>query len=407
MIKKGTDRDIFQTDEKTRIAGMGRPKVNRELAYRLILAEKYTTHQIAMKLDCSDETVRRIKRDMRKEGILENKNIIKTRSLTEADFDEECINAMGISFLKYMMGKQVAGKTVFNFCKKCWQDPNVWNKPSLVLVRDQNSMLGDQLAIKWLSIFQEFPNSIRSRKKTIRQLFTFLRREDINKRFLTMRKSRDPINIKRIPEISFSDFPIRFNNAIQEMTELNPLWGLFIKSKLVFGARTGEQKRMRGMIGLKKGTGNSYIIFRDKDNYQCHIQEKANEEWDITFIPKLLRHELFDHVETIKRGEFVFNEVKYKKTNSIIPQWKKVSKYHTGVEFDLHAIRKVNITWLYACKVPMDVGVDINVGWKDLNTAKTHYMHNRDIMKKSQRLIYYDNIPEWYKDGVEEYVYDE
>ena len=71
-----------------------------------------------------------------------------------------------------------------------------------------------------------------------------------------------------------------------------------------------------------------------------------------------------------------------------------------------HDLRKISITWLFVMGVPLELAVMINVGWKDLNTPKDHYLHMRGLLKKSERKAYRDNIPEWYKDGLEEYTED-
>ena len=57
--------------------------------------------------------------------------------------------------------------------------------------------------------------------------------------------------------------------------------------------------------------------------------------------------------------------------------------------------------------IPLEIATSINVGWKDLSTARDHYLDLRSFLKKSARLAYRENIPAWYKDGLEEYSHTE
>ena len=124
-----TDNEIFGPDEVKRVATKGRPKVNRDLARRLFEADKYTTKQIATQLTCSEETVRRVRRELEAKGTLEVITDIRTANFIEADFDAECKNAVGISFLELLASKRKHPKKVFNFCRKVW---NLWGKPCLL-----------------------------------------------------------------------------------------------------------------------------------------------------------------------------------------------------------------------------------------------------------------------------------
>lgn len=69
-----------------------------------------------------------------------------------------------------------------------------------------------------------------------------------------------------------------------------------------------------------------------------------------------------------------------------------------------HDLRKTSITWLFVCGIPLELAVDINVGWKDLRPQKGHYLQTRDLLKKTARAEYSASIPDWYKEGLEEYT---
>ncbi len=49
------------------------------------------------------------------------------------------------------------------------------------------------------------------------------------------------------------------------------------------------------------------------------------------------------------------------------------------------------------------LGVNVFVEGARASTAQKHYLHMRGLLKKSERKAYRDNIPEWYKEGLEEY----
>lgn len=54
--------------------------------------------------------------------------------------------------------------------------------------------------------------------------------------------------------------------------------------------------------------------------------------------------------------------------------------------------------------IPLEIATTLNVGWKDLSTARDHYLELRAFLKKSARHAYRVNISEWYKEGLDEYT---
>ena len=77
---------------------------------------------------------------------------------------------------------------------------------------------------------------------------------------------------------------------------------------------------------------------------------------------------------------------------------------HVGKALKLHDIRKVALTWLWIMGISLEVATTLNVGWKDLNTARKHYLHLRGLLKNSSRETYRANIPSWFREGLEEYL---
>lgn len=393
-----TDKEIFGEDTELRISTKGRPKINEDLVKRLLDGKRYTPAQIANRLKCHPETIRRIRRKLEKEGIIETPERNGTKGLVEADFDTECESAMGISFLGWLKGKRKRPRGVFNFCRRTWD--HVWGKPSLVRVTDRDDPLGRQLCSAWLETFNDKTRS-RSRKKMIRPLFIFLGRRDLCDQFLTMSQSRDPRPVRKVPEINSPLFPEKIENAIRGMEEINPSYGLLCRFKKTTQMRTGNRKEERGLFGLRKGSqSKSYIIMDDADHFQISVFEKMGEEWAVSWLPKRVRDELWKHYQTVKLGDPIFpmSLRKYRK------DFGNMTEKHCGVKLIPHDLRRISLTWLYVCGVRLEVATRINVGWKDLSTADRHYVNLGAMLRTSTKEEYAVNIPEWFKEGLDDYI---
>jgi hypothetical protein len=255
--------------------------------------------------------------------------------------------------------------------------------------------------MKFLNTFGEDIERIRNRNKLIRYIFRFLGRYDLCDRYLTMTQSRDPLNIKRLPVIEMTAFPTHVEAMLKGLEARNPDFRIASELKLTSQIRTGVRSDDRGMMGIRVGMGSpSYILMDGPDEIRFHVLEKRRDEWDITWIPRSLRLKLWELYQKRRTGEplFDFKIDEYRKAV------KEESLKHIGVELVPHDLRKISITWLFVMGVPLELAVMINVGWKDLNTPKDHYLHMRGLLKKSERKAYRDNIPVWYKDGLEEYT---
>ncbi len=187
QVSIGTDSEIFGYDEPDRIqvngSAGGRPQINRNLARRLFQAG-FKPSQVARRLDCHVNTARTIRRELEAEGLLAKKDRDPGLSIVQADFDDECTLAVGISFADWLKTKMKIHKRVFTFCRRTWDV--LWDKPSLVLTKDPANKLGDQLCMKYLEAFGKDVKRIRYRKKLIRTLFRFLGRHDLCDRYLTI-----------------------------------------------------------------------------------------------------------------------------------------------------------------------------------------------------------------------------
>ncbi len=399
----GTDSEIFGDDDKIRIQSNGSKggasRINRDLARRLFQAG-FSPKQVASKLKCHVVTARKIRGELEESGELVKDEREQGLNIVQADFDQECEVARGISFAGWLKTKSKAHKRIFNFCERTWRV--IWDKPSLVYARDQDNKLGDQLCMKFIEAFPD-PKRMRDRKKMIRYIFRFLGRRDLCDAHLTMTQSRDPRAIKRIPQIPMREFPTQLQNAFDTLNMLEPQVGLGAEFKLCAQLRTGKRSEDRGLMGIKVGAGNpSYIIMNGPDDFRIHVVEKRGEEWDIAWLPRRVRERLWSLYKTRETGDplFSFSVGKLRKA------FGEATQIHIGVRLTPHDLRKVSITWLFVMGVPLELAVMINVGWKDLNTPKDHYLHMRGLLKKTDRNAYRNKISAWYKDGLEEYTED-
>jgi len=394
-----TDLEIFGKDEPLTIKTKGRPKINENLALTLFKAKRFSNKQIAKKLNCSTRTINRIKKRLIENGLLSENEIVKTADIVSADFRQECENATGYDFLTWLKNNRKSDyKRVYNFCRRTWE--KVFDRPSLILVKDPTINLGDLICQKFLNTFGDDLDRIRRRKKLIRQLFRFLGRGDLNDRHL--RTTGDKRNIRKVPHISFLNFPERINRIIEQISTENREWGIALRLKICGQFRTGNKGTDKELMGItvKDATAKSYLIMDNEDNYRFHILAKKDESWDINWLPKRVRQELYFLYNERGKGEKLFQF----KEQDLRDRFGDLTKKEFGFRFILHDCRKISITWLWVMGLPLEIATELNIGWKDLNTAKTHYLQLRKLLKNSDRKIYKQSIPEWYKDGLDEYI---
>jgi len=406
-VAQGSDLEIFGKDDPLRTPTAGRPAINRDLARRLLQAQIYTKTQISRALKCSTKSVRRIELELLESGELVYEEEREFLNETEADFDAECHRATGMSFKEWLNSKTVKTRAtyIFKFCRRTWE--SIWGKPSLVAVRNMDNPLGDQVCIQFINVFGDDLKRIRRRKKMIRYLFRFIGRHDLNDRHLTMTNARDPRAMRKIPEISMPVFPVKLSMAIADLERYDPEMAVAVRLKIVTQMRTGKMNHNgvegddRGLFGIRVGSeGSSYILMSEGAEYRFHVREKMREEWDITWFPDTIRRQVKAIYVQREAGEPLFS---FKRTE-LWDAWNKVTEKHLGMYFKLHDLRKVSITWLYVMEVPLEIATVLNVGWKDMNTPRDHYLHYRKLLKRSEKIAYQEAIPDWFKEGLEEYT---
>ncbi len=168
--------------------------------------------------------------------------------------------------------------------------------------------------------------------------------------------------------------------------------------------QNGKQKKLPGIPGIKYGFNETQLsdILRGY-TFRCQVLEKRNETWQITWLPNEVKNKLKELSEHAKKnGGYYFN-FSYPRLYELRTSWIAVTKKHIGIELTFHDLRSVSITWLFVMGVPLEIATNLNVGWRDLSTVRDHYLDMRALLKKSEREAYRANIPEWYKDGLDEY----
>jgi hypothetical protein len=269
-----------------------------------------------------------------------------------------------------------------------------------VNVAYRNDKLGDKLCLEYLKVFND-PDRSRDRKKLIRQLFRFLGRSDLNDKYMTMTQSRDPRNVKKIPEINSPTFPLKFVQCLEEIEKIDPAYGEAIRFKLCTQMRTGDRKAQRAFFGIRVGSvGKSYALIESPDIFQIHVLEKMGEEWSIGWLPHKVREEIYILSRIKKEGDPLWDM----KPEKLLAAWGDVTERIIGRRLTLHDLRKISLTWFYVCGLPLEVATRLNVGWKDLSTADRHYMDIGAMLRHSVREEYVRNIPAWFKDGLEDYI---
>lgn len=394
----GTDKEIFG-DIPEKKANGGRPPVNRELGYQMIKAG-YSTWRIRRVLRCSRKTVSRMRQELIDNGELEIEVDEDKLTKAELDFEEECLKAVGIPFNEWVKSKNKAHKAIVSFCRRTWE--KVFDKASIILMKDRDNQLADKMAMQFIKVFGEDTKRIRSRKHDIRYLFRFLGRQDINDRYLSMSESRDPRTKREYPELTLLDFPARLEKALTHLRVNNePKFETMLKLKIVLQMRTGSAKEGRELAGLTRGeSSGSWLVMRGAEEFRGKIKAKRNEEWIIQWIPRPVREQVFEVYQSLDDGEYFISE---KDVRRLRAAWYKACDYAGLPPMRLHDLRKISITWLWVMGIPLEIATDINVGWKDLNTAKAHYLTCRKLLKRSQREKYRDAMPAWFKEGLEEY----
>ncbi|MHA2054543.1 MAG: hypothetical protein ACW99F_13185 [Candidatus Hodarchaeales archaeon] len=390
----------FPEDPKTKVLVKKRKGINRELVKRLLQSKRFSYVDIADYVGCTDRHVRRIRDELIESGELTLEESKNGGGIVAAEFDEEVMRACGESFKVYMQNKRKHWKTPYNFVRRTWE--HVWNKPSIFLMKDNNDPTGAEMCQLFIQAFGNNKKRIRDYKKYIRPFFVFIGRGDLNTKYLTMSKTQDPDAVRELPQLEDYNFPLKLDKAISAFKEVHgTVWAAKIKFKITSGIRTGKYEEERGWTGLRTHEDfKSYIHFYDKDRFTCSVFEKQSEQWRITWIPKSIRHILYEEWKNTAYGDPLI----VRSPDNIRQEWYRITEPILGFKLEFHDFRKVFATWLVILGVQFNDVAKLNVGWSDLDTLDKHYNQLSSAIRKSDLEIYKENIPDWFKEELEEYA---
>lgn len=394
---------IFPEDPKPVLVNQ-RKGIDRELVKRLLAGKRFTYQQIADYVGCTDRHLRRIRDELIELEQLTPKQAEKGHGIVAAEFDDECIRSTGESFRDYMQNKRKSWKSPYRFCRKTWT--HVWDKPSIFRMMDRQDPLGPELCQIFINTFKNNKKRIRDYKKYIRPFFVFINRDDLKDKYMAMSATQDPEGVRDVPQIEFIEFPLKLDKAISAYKEVyGVLEAAKMKFKITSGLRTGELKEERGWTGIKKKGGSidyeSYIVFDgNPDKCICSVLEKMSERWRISWIPKSIRESLYQIYNETAEGDPIVNQ----SPDMMRKRWYEVSDEILGFRLELHDLRKVFATWLIIMGVPFNEAAKLNVGWADLNTLDKNYNQVKSAWKKADLEKYRANIPDWFKEDLDDYV---
>jgi len=243
------------------------------------------------------------------------------------------------------------------------------------------------------------PNTIEAKIVSIRQLFIGIGRVKETEEW-------DELGTEELGEETWHEPLLReeYDDLIKTIETVCPLHGfdrelcyeakVICELKVMTGMRTGERLTGKDIFGLKMGKwavstkkgemDATYVIIDPAytEIITFHVLSKRNEEWYVKFF---VPHIVEEFLEFLKRrgkkeGDFVF-DIKHEKMMDIYNKALEILKEkHPRMkqfDWDLHNLRATFLTWMIESDVPLELGIKINVGWRDANTARDHYLRVR------------------------------
>jgi hypothetical protein len=145
--------------------------------------------------------------------------------------------------------------------------------------------------------------------------------------------------------------------------------------KWVTKIRTGDRKKEFELWGTRIGTGKSPIYFDANGEFvNWDITAKRSEHWHVTrdTIPPAANRLLNDFVRKrgLKTGDYLIN-IQQPRAGQIRDAQFSEEGFSA---WNFHDFRKAGLTSEKRAGVPLEVAVDRNVGWLDMNTAKSFYL---------------------------------
>lgn len=183
---------------------------------------------------------------------------------------------------------------------------------------------------------------------------------------------------KTLPEIRARAQTIDWLDARQK-DELE----LIFNVKAVTGLRTGHKGEERELWGTRISAGKTSLQFANGEFVAWPVHAKMNEQWQISYLPVSVIALLKSHTERygLRQGDFLLQTITPTQANKALAEICE----GLGIEkLRLHDFRKIYLTGLCLSGIPLEIAVDLNVGWKDLNTARKHYLQIKALNASSE-----------------------
>lgn len=332
------------------------------------------------------------KRLSRSKGKISLRTIAKYRAEMptgyEARFDE--FNSMpGVKeFKEWLVTKnddQHASDAIYSTVGRVWKA--VWKKP-LESLEEQDLIR----ALAWVKENQpgnqfHFIIAIRS---LIR--FGYGKPEWLTKHLTTKGKKNAPRTVGILTKPDFFDkiFP-RILASVFELDiserEKDELW-LILNLKCATGIRTGKlvdkgKAIERELWGTRINAGKTNLQYQGGSIRDWTVFAKKKEIWKINFLPDSIRLRLNQLIAKyqIKTGEPLIQATTIANGRKYLIQ---ICKKLDIEKLRLHDLRKAYLTGLCVSGVPLETAVELNVGWKDINTARKFYVMIKALNAKDE-----------------------
>jgi len=348
----------------------GRPKVNREAIWDAI-ARGWKPRRIRKIFKISRATYFNIKKEMPPEW--------KPKEIEES-FEEAFPEGKNFfEYLKSKIGRIYHVRFTYKFCEKIWREILKKKKFDREVIKDEDM-------VKILNWIKENHPADQQRFAVVRWRYVlrFLGWRDWLDTYFSVREDKMPRPIRTLPYLydrKFYDeiFPqiIELGKKYLPDSEQQLEWETVILTKASTGMRTGSRHQERELWGTKIGLGQTNITILPEGKIVWNVLAKKAERWEINLIPDRLKEALTKLYKLRNHGDYLIKNP----PEFYLSILKKVcAELDLNPPLQLHDMRKIFVTFLWLSGFPLEALDQINVGWKDLNTAKRHYLHIAKMM---------------------------
>lgn len=156
--------------------------------------------------------------------------------------------------------------------------------------------------------------------------------------------------------------------------------------KRTSGIRTGSRENETELWGTRIGEGKTRILLDSEGRFQLwEVFAKKSERWTIRrdTIPPGIVNELEEYIRErgLKQGDFLLPDRFPHTARAVL---KEACVRGGLVPLSLHDLRKYYGTALAFSGIPLEVAIDLNVGWKDIKTLKEHYLMIKGINAEAE-----------------------